>query len=58
LLHLCAYSFAVPPPDADEELERRLAAFKGTKNWKEVRAEREGGEKRDSSDAVAAPVRE
>jgi hypothetical protein len=46
--------------DADAELEARLAAFKGTKNWKDVRAEREGGEagasSGASSSAPAAPV--
>ena len=29
------------PEDADAELEKRLAAFKGTRDWKDVRAERE-----------------
>jgi hypothetical protein len=42
--------------DADAELEARLAAFKGTKNWKDVRAEREGGDAGASSGASSAPA--
>ncbi len=43
-------------PDADAELEARLAAFKGTKNWKDVRAEREGGAEAGAPATPATPA--
>jgi hypothetical protein len=43
------------PEDADAELEKRLAAFKGTRDWKDVRSEREGKAKGGESGEKAAP---
>ena len=45
-----------PTEDADAELEKRLAAFKGTRDWKDVRSEREGKAKSGEAGEKASSI--